>query len=375
MSNMRNATLKKKIGNFIYDIMVKTTIDQVYDVDNQMTMKDIIQELHDGINDKISITQFNELKKRFDDLMQGAPDAYDTLLEIYEYISENKDDFSALMNVITKKVDKEDGKGLSTNDFDNDFYTKLDDLYTKRQFDIKFSEIITRIKTLEDQPDITSDSIQYINEDGESMSIKDALDNLFYKPTTILSFKSNVSSKQEKGTVLNNIKFNWEVEGKVHLQTLQDIILDNDVREYILNKPITSNTTFKLIVNDSKNFDTKSLSVNYYDTVYFGSSSQISGFTTNWAYNLGHKTLANSIKELLALEFNVKNKEYGYIMFPTYFNNDADLIQITIGGFLYEWSKVTTLSNFSNQSGYRCSYNIYRSGQQSLGNIKCTISQ
>lgn len=50
-------------------------------------------------------------------LIDGAPETYDTLKEIADYISANDSAMDVLNAAIGGKVDKEEGKGLSTNDF------------------------------------------------------------------------------------------------------------------------------------------------------------------------------------------------------------------------------------------------------------------
>lgn len=50
-------------------------------------------------------------------LIDGAPETYNTLKEIAEYIASDKTAMETLNSAIGGKVDKEDGKGLSANDF------------------------------------------------------------------------------------------------------------------------------------------------------------------------------------------------------------------------------------------------------------------
>ena len=51
------------------------------------------------------------------DLVNSAPDTLDTLGELAEAFEENKEVVETLDAAITNKVDKEEGKGLSTNDY------------------------------------------------------------------------------------------------------------------------------------------------------------------------------------------------------------------------------------------------------------------
>lgn len=74
----------------------------------------------EGIDSKISAA--------IDELIGGAPAAYDTLKEIADYIAAHKDVADALTAAVGGKVDKEAGKGLSANDFTDALKKKLDSL-------------------------------------------------------------------------------------------------------------------------------------------------------------------------------------------------------------------------------------------------------
>lgn len=60
------------------------------------------------------------------ELFDTAPETLDTINEIADAIENNQDAITAINNSIANKVDKEEGKGLSTNDFNNTYKTKLD---------------------------------------------------------------------------------------------------------------------------------------------------------------------------------------------------------------------------------------------------------
>ncbi|MBD5103802.1 MAG: hypothetical protein HDT47_02940 [Ruminococcaceae bacterium] len=62
------------------------------------------------------------------ELIGGAPETYDTLKEIADYIATHEDAAAALNAAIGNKVDKEDGKGLSAEDFTTILKKKLEAL-------------------------------------------------------------------------------------------------------------------------------------------------------------------------------------------------------------------------------------------------------
>lgn len=67
---------------------------------------------------------------KISDLVNGAPEALDTLKEIADEISSNSDIMSALQSAIGNKVDKVAGKGLSTNDYSDEDKAKVDGIET-----------------------------------------------------------------------------------------------------------------------------------------------------------------------------------------------------------------------------------------------------
>lgn len=62
---------------------------------------------------------------KLSELVNGAPEAMDTLKELADAIASNSDVMSALQSSIGNKVDKVSGKGLSTNDYTTAEKTKL----------------------------------------------------------------------------------------------------------------------------------------------------------------------------------------------------------------------------------------------------------
>lgn len=74
------------------------------------------------------------------EVIGGAPETYDTLKEIADWIAADEEGAAALTQEIntlkTGKVDKVEGKGLSTNDFDNTAKGKLDGIAAGAQVNV-----------------------------------------------------------------------------------------------------------------------------------------------------------------------------------------------------------------------------------------------
>lgn len=153
--NMKSAVFKKKIGNIVYDLMFKTVTDVVYTMDD-VTLTDELKNLKAAVDSKGDGSKLTELESKFNNLVHDAPEAYDTLLEISQYISTHQDEYKALKEIAGGKVDKVEGKGLSANDFTDAFMTKLDDLYNKAQLDLKFNDATAKIDAVDYRVDETN---------------------------------------------------------------------------------------------------------------------------------------------------------------------------------------------------------------------------
>ena len=112
------------------------------------------ESLIDGKVDKVSgkglsTNDFtNEYKSKIDgtdqhitakvaEIVANAPEDFDTLKEISDWIESHEDSSAAMNTAINKKVDKVSGKGLSTNDFTTALKTKLDGLENYDDTEIK----------------------------------------------------------------------------------------------------------------------------------------------------------------------------------------------------------------------------------------------
>lgn len=124
MSNAKNVILKKKIEGIIYDLLVKTNANLVETSDGK-TVAEVLTELTTAIATKASTT---DIDNRINAIVNGAPETFDTLKEIADYIEEHQEVYTALNEAIGNKVDKVEGKGLSTNDFTNELKAKLEGL-------------------------------------------------------------------------------------------------------------------------------------------------------------------------------------------------------------------------------------------------------
>lgn len=100
----RNAILKAMIEAEVVELMVKTNVDNVY-VDNTTTLAAKLAEIIAAINVRAKSEDVTaEISAAIDALIDGAPDTYNTLKELADYISEHEDVVTTLNTAIGSKL-------------------------------------------------------------------------------------------------------------------------------------------------------------------------------------------------------------------------------------------------------------------------------
>ena len=114
----KNSILKGIVNGQVTELYPKTVAEQVFaasgtDLETLLTTIPTTETVNSLISSAI------------DDLIDGAPATYDTLKEISDWIATHQSEYEALIAAIAGKVDKVEGKALSSNDFTDALLTKL----------------------------------------------------------------------------------------------------------------------------------------------------------------------------------------------------------------------------------------------------------
>lgn len=109
----KKAILRAKLEGVIYDIMVKTTAENVY-IDDTTTLAAKLAEIIAQVGNKVEsadiTTAINELRQ---EMLGDVPvDAYNTFTELAQYIEEHKEAADALTEAIGKKADQTTVDGI-----------------------------------------------------------------------------------------------------------------------------------------------------------------------------------------------------------------------------------------------------------------------
>lgn len=198
-------------------------------------------------------------------------------------------------------------------------------------------------------------------------SILDRLANLEYIPLAINSFTNNVNNV-ENGSTVNSITFSYSLNKQPNTLSINNNIGSLTIPSISTTKTVNLNSsiTYTLTAFDGRNTVTANTSVNFYNRVYFGTS------TTNTLNNSQILALQNSIltptkNRTISIDGGGKYICYCY---------DATLgdATFTINGLLSTAFTKTTL-NVTNAFGIVTSYFIYISNTIQNGTgISITIS-
>ncbi|HJB29738.1 MAG TPA: hypothetical protein IAA06_13240 [Candidatus Blautia faecavium] len=220
-------------------------------------------------------------------------------------------------------VAKEEGKGLSTNDFSDEYKKIVDDL--------NYTKIAVNTMTA------TNSS----NEIGATVT------------ETTVSWTLNKIPKTLK------IKFGDEAE-----ETLET----SATSKSYTGKSITANTTIKLTATDERDATaTKSATIGFQPKIYWGTADSKEAYTSEDILALEGSALASSKSKT----FTVNADAGKHILFvsPSSFGTPS----FNVGGFDGGFTKAGTVSH-QNAQGYEQNYDVWKSVQPGLGRTTVKVS-
>lgn len=234
-------------------------------------------------------------------------------------------DEAGLAHLIEKNderyVKKEEGKGLSSNDFSDEYKQIVDDLnYTK----------------------IAVNSMTATNSSNEIGATVTA---------TEVSWTLNKEPKTQK------IKFSSEAEEE----------LETSVRsKSYTGKSVTSNAVIKLTVTDERDASvSRQVTISFQPKVYWGVSNKASLESAD-ILALASNALAGSRARTFSV--SAGDGEYIYYAIPSSFGTPT----FNVGGFDGGFVKAGTVSH-QNASGYTQDYDVWKSVNAALGQTSVTV--
>lgn len=115
----KNAILKALVEGSITELLVKTGAQNVFLEDGTTTLVAKLAEIVAAINERAKTADVETLIANAktavkDEIIDGAPETYDTLKEISDYLATHEDEYTALLTTIGNKADKATVEALQT---------------------------------------------------------------------------------------------------------------------------------------------------------------------------------------------------------------------------------------------------------------------
>lgn len=145
--------LSKKVDSVIYNLMVRTTTDQIFR--KEFSLTEILDNVQKSVDLKVDQTEFNTVKQKLATFFADAPEDFQTLMDVHNYIQAANDKIEATNKVLATKIDTSvyegDQKKLMTqiNEIKQDIVDinkASDDYVTKANFEERIKQLETDIR-------------------------------------------------------------------------------------------------------------------------------------------------------------------------------------------------------------------------------------
>ena len=192
-------------------------------------------------------------------------------------------------------------------------------------------------------------------------------DEFEYVPIAITSF-TNHKNTVEIGTKITDVILNWALNKDPQVMTIDSETitpLTTRTKTYS-GQNITTNKTYTLKVTDEKDATaTKTTSITFLNGVYWGAKAAPGSYDSAFILGLSKGLQSNKNKT-----FTVDAAAGQHIFYALPARYGA--CTFNVGGFDGGFTKVSTIE-FTNASGYKENYDIYKSVNAGLGNTTVTV--
>lgn len=174
--------LSKKIDDVLYNLMVRTTTDNVYHGDTTLT--EILQLIEDTFRTKADGKDVEAIQKKLRQFFKDAPEDYQTIVDIVNYINTCDDSIKELKILLGEKVDtdafNESNRAIiqAINDVKTEFYKRLEDKVSGEDFQKELEAISNSLVDVEKK--IRSDMYKNIITKGGDIPPEDLVDNGYW---------------------------------------------------------------------------------------------------------------------------------------------------------------------------------------------------
>ena len=309
-------------------------------------------------------------------VVSDAPEDFDTLKEMSDWIAGHENDASAMNSAISDN--KTNIETLQTNV--SNINTSLDGKLNKTFIG---DDVGNKVLSTDENGNVvlkdngsnegTAETTSYTNASYPDYTNVDlALNALFNKVYYVRPTCSLSVDKQggifEMGTVISApITFNWTTNKDIKSQTLTGCTLaDASVRSATYNTDVSSDKIFTLTVSDDENSASSSVSYKFMNNVFWGSASIADTYDSAFINALPNKKLTASVNGTYS--FNVAEGEFGFWAVPS----NMTISTIWVNGFSADLDYLGTVS-YTNVKDYTTEYKLYKTSRPSLGTFSAEI--
>jgi len=203
----------------------------------------------------------------------------------------------------------------------------------------------------------------------ELQDLKNQIGAAGYESFSIISFKSSVEFA-ERGSTVSSIKFDWAYNGNIVNQSISPdvpMLVATERTRTVIGLSIKNNREWTLRASDGVTEQTKTASLTFLDSMYYGASSKPS---------LSNTEILNELTSELAINFeqtrffNCAGGKYIYFAWPSVWMNPI----FRVGGVSFSAIEKTSVIGFPNASGAVLNLDVFRlQHKQSGSNIMIEV--
>lgn len=211
-------------------------------------------------------------------------------------------------------------------------------------------------------------------EDGKGLSSNDFTDeymqmiqDLAYVPIAISGFTNNVNTV-EMGSTVTDVTLNWTLNKEPESQKVDSETIEKTLRtKQFTGQSIQTDKTYTLSATDEREKTvTKTTKITFLNGVYWGVGESKDAFDSAFILSLTKGLQASKAKTFTV---NAEAGQHIYYAVPSRYG----ACSFNVGGFDGGFGKVATIE-FTNASGYAEDYDIYKSDNAGLGSTTVKVS-
>lgn len=232
---------------------------------------------------------------------------------------------------------------------------------------VKLSELATKDEVTESTTPIATSSVAGKVMIGDDFDITDDGKISLYKAVAVNSFSNNVNTV-EKGRTINDVTLSWSINKVPTTLTLNGEVVSATSKSKVLTGlGLQADKTWTLKAVDARNASSqKSTSISFRNGRYWGIGDvNADGVDDAFIQGLTKELASNNTKTFTV---NAGVGKYIYYASPASFGTPS----FTVGGFEGGFDLIKTF-DYTNASGFKESYKVWKSGNANLGNTTVVV--